>query len=209
MIFSVVQRFLPQKPPRPVLPAGIMGQLGNTRRSSTVWWGRYQNSLTKFIRGILEVIQFKHALYISTADSALTKLMSHHESILQINLLLLNSFAITQQRSVNQRNVVCGCKNLIFPDCRVLQVAKYFSTRSENCTRTVCYGWKYTVNAFQKCDLIAAWKCGLIIGCEFSAREKSREGSSGKDFTCFRPPNFQNQPPPTAPSKEGHVCLAW
>ena len=40
MIFSVVQRFLPQKPPRPVLPAGIMGQLGNTRRSSTVWWGR-------------------------------------------------------------------------------------------------------------------------------------------------------------------------
>ena len=56
----------------------------------------------------IRVIQFKHALYISTADSALTKLMSHHESILQINLLLLNSFAITQQRSVNQRNVVCG-----------------------------------------------------------------------------------------------------
>ena len=90
-------------------------------------------------------------------------------------------------------------QNLIFPDCRVLQLAKYFITRSENCTRTECYGWKYTVNAFQKCDLIAAWKCGLIIGCEFSAREKSREGSSGKDFTCFGPPNFQNQPPPTAP----------
>ena len=44
-----------------------------------------------------------------------------------------------------------------------------------------------------------SWKCGLIIGCEFSAREKSGEGSSGKDFTCFGPPNFQNQPPPTAP----------
>ena len=62
MIFSVVQRFLPQKPPRPVLPAGIMGQLGNTRRSSTVWWGRYQNSLTKFIRGKLEVPQVLHRL---------------------------------------------------------------------------------------------------------------------------------------------------
>ena len=126
MIFSVVQRFLPQKPPRPVLPAGIMGQLGNTRRSSTVWWGRYQNSLTKFIRGKLEVIQFKHALYISTADSALTQLMSHHESILQINPLLLNSFTITQQRSVNQRNVVCGSAKLNFPRLPGFTACKIF-----------------------------------------------------------------------------------
>ena len=85
-----------------------------------------QNSLTKFIRGKLEVIQFKHALYISTADSALTQLMSHHESILQINSLLLNSFTITQQRSVNQRNVVCGSAKLNFPRLPGFTACKIF-----------------------------------------------------------------------------------